>query len=204
MDIAEWIPADDSVRLLDAVLERMDYTQLYAAYSPYGRKEVSPKILFKILIYGYMNGLYSSREIERACKRDINFRYLLRGSKAPDHTTIARFRSGLLSQTAEELYRQFTLELACEKELSLETVFIDGTKLEANASRYSFVWKKATEKKRSQDARKNESRAARISENLWAEVLCWRSNHSSSPENTAKTKLCSRHRQKKTAPTARH
>lgn len=146
MDIADWIPADDSVRLLDAILERMDYSQLYAAYSPYGRKGVSPKILFKILVYGYMNCLYSSREIETACKRDINFMYLLGGSKAPDHTTIARFRSGLLAQAAEDLYRQLTLQLARAKELSLETVFIDGTKLEANAGRYTFVWKSATEK----------------------------------------------------------
>ena len=146
MDIADWIPADDSVRLLDAILERMDYSQLYAAYSPYGRKAVSPKVLFKILVYGYMNCFYSSREIETACKRDINFIYLLGGSKPPDHTTIARFRSGLLAQAAEDLYRQLILQLAHEKELSLETVFIDGTKLEANAGRYTFVWKNATEK----------------------------------------------------------
>ena len=101
MDIADWIPADDSVRLLDAILERMDYSQLYAAYSPYGRKAVSPKVLFKILVYGYMNCFYSSREIETACKRDVNFIYLLGGSKPPDHTTIARFCSGLLAQAAD-------------------------------------------------------------------------------------------------------
>lgn len=148
MDIADWIPADDSVRLLDAILEREDYSQLYAAYSPHGRKAVSPKVLFKILVYGYMNCFYSSREIETACKCDINFMYLLGGSKPPDHTTIARFRSGLLAQAAENLYRQLILQLAHEKELSLETVFIDGTKLDANAGRYTFVWKNATEKTR--------------------------------------------------------
>ena len=70
------IPADDSVRLLSNVLEEIDYTELYGAYS---RKEkicaVSPKNLFKILVYAYMNNLYSSRDIETACKRDINFMY---------------------------------------------------------------------------------------------------------------------------------
>lgn len=146
MNIASWIPAEDSVRLLDAILERMDYSQLYAAYSPNGRKGISPKILFKILVYGYMNHLYSTREMETACKRDINFMYLLGGTKAPDHTTIARFCSGLPAQAAEDLYRQLILQLACEKELSLETVFIDGTKLEANAGRYTFVWKNSAEK----------------------------------------------------------
>ena len=88
------IPAGDSVRLLSNVLEEIDYTELYGAYS---RKEkicaVSPKNLFKILVYAYMNNLYSSRDIETACKRDINFMYLLEGAKAPDHNTIARFRS---------------------------------------------------------------------------------------------------------------
>ena len=146
MDIETLIPTDDSVRLLDAVLERMDYTQLYAAYSPYGRKGISPKIIFKIIVYGYMNNHYTSRAIERACRRDINFMYLLGGSKAPDHTTIARFRSGPLAQTVEDLYNQFIVQLANENELSLETVFIDGTKIEADANRYTFVWKGSTEK----------------------------------------------------------
>ena len=77
MDIGELIPADDSVRLLSAVLERMNYSKLYAAYSRMGRIEISPKRLFKIIVYGYMNGIYSSRKLEQACRRDVNFMYLL-------------------------------------------------------------------------------------------------------------------------------
>src|SRR5690554_2374774 len=85
------IPEDDSVRLLSYVLEGFDYTKLYLAYSSIGRKPaVDPKILFKILTYAYMNNIYSSRKIETACKRDINFMWLLAGSPAPDHSTIAR------------------------------------------------------------------------------------------------------------------
>jgi len=80
------ISADDSVRLLSNVLEEIDYTELYRAYS---RKEksnaVSPRNLFKILVYAYMNNIYTSRQIELACKRDINFMYLLEGAKATDH-----------------------------------------------------------------------------------------------------------------------
>lgn len=143
IDIADWIPANDSVRLLDAVLERMDYTQLYAAYASFGRNGFSPKKLFKILVYGYMNQIYSTRKLEQACKRDINFIYLLGGTNAPDHTTLARFRSKRLTSAIEGLFNQFIVQLAAEKELSLETVFIDGTKLEANANRYTFVWKKS-------------------------------------------------------------
>jgi transposase len=146
MDIGEMIPADDSVRLLNAVMERIDYSKLYAAYSRMGRIERSPKRLFKVLVYGYMNGLYSSRKLERACRRDVNFMYLLGREKAPDHATIARFRSERLTEVVDDLFTQLVRLLAAADELSLTSVFIDGTKLEANANRYSFVWKKSTQK----------------------------------------------------------
>jgi len=88
------IPEDDSVRLLSHILEGLNYEALYSAYSSTGRKPaVEPKILFKVLTYAYMNNIYSSRKIESACKRDINFMWLLEGGKAPDHSTVARFRS---------------------------------------------------------------------------------------------------------------
>lgn len=146
MDIGEMIPADDSVRLLNSALERMDYRKLYAAYSRMGRIETSPKNLFKIVVYGYMNGIYSSRKLEQACRRDVNFMYLLGRASAPDHATIARFRSERLTDVVEDLFTQLVQILAEIGELSLSSVFIDGTKLEANANRYSFVWKKSTQK----------------------------------------------------------
>jgi len=146
VDIGDLIPADDSVRLLNAAMERMEYKKLYAAYSRIGRNEKSPKHLFKILVYGYMNGIYSSRKIEQACRRDINFFYLLGGQSAPDHATIARFRSNRLTEVIEELFGQLVNQLAGQGELSLLSAFIDGSKLEANANRYSFVWKKSVKK----------------------------------------------------------
>jgi transposase len=146
MDIGEMIPADDSVRLLNAILERIDYRRLHAAYSRQGRIERSPKSLFKIVVYGYMNGIYSSRKLEQACRRDINFMYLLGRAPAPDHATIARFRSERLADVVEDLFSQLVKLLAEAGELSLCSVFLDGTKLEANANRYSFVWKKSTQK----------------------------------------------------------
>jgi len=146
MDIGELIPADDSVRLMDAVMERMDYNKLYASYSRIGRIETSPKKLFKVIVYGYMNGIYASRKIEQSCRRDVNFMYLLGGTPPPDHATIARFRSGRLSGLIQELFEQFLQQLREYGELSCESVFIDGTKIEANANRYTFVWKKSVEK----------------------------------------------------------
>lgn len=79
------VPDDDSVRLLSHELEDLDYSLLYQAYSAKGRNPVvDPKTMFKILTYAYSQNIYSSRKIEIACKRDINFMWLLAGQKAPD------------------------------------------------------------------------------------------------------------------------
>jgi transposase len=141
------IPADDSVRLLSQRMEELNYTALYKAYSHRGRKPaVSPEILFKIMVYAYMNGIYTSRGIERACRRDVNFMWLLAGRPAPDHNTIARFRTGRLAGVIEDLFSQVVENLENMGEISFENLFVDGTKIEANANKYSFVWRKAVSK----------------------------------------------------------
>ena len=102
--------------------------------------------MLKIVIYAAMNGIRSSRSIERACKRDINFMYLLEGKPAPDRTTIARFISLHLSECSKDLLAQASNCLKDLGEISGKTIFIDGTKIEANANRYTFVWKKSVTK----------------------------------------------------------
>ena len=102
--------------------------------------------MFKILTYAYSQTIYSSRRIEKACRRDVNFMWLLSGQKAPDHSTIARFRTGFLAEACEGLFYQMVRCLNQMGELSKETVFIDGTKLEACANQYTFVWKKSVGK----------------------------------------------------------
>ncbi len=145
LNLENLIPEDDSVRLLSHVLEGLNYRKLYRAYSSVGRKPaVEPKIMFKIISYAYSQNIYSSRKIEKACKRDINFRWLLQGYKAPDHATISRFRKDYLSnEVVEDLFYQQVNYLATKNEILFENAFIDGTKIEANANRYTFVWKKA-------------------------------------------------------------
>ena len=136
------------MRLLNAVAERMDYREIETAYSRYGRIEYSPKILTKVIVYGYMRGIITTREIERACKENICFMYLLEGRRAPDHNTISRFRTNILLKGAGEKLRIQLIRMLIEAGLmDLKTVFIDGTKIEANANKYSFVWKKAQVKK---------------------------------------------------------
>lgn len=144
LELDGFIPKDDSVRLLSQVLEELDYTKLYQAYSAKGRNPVvDPKTMFKILVYAYSQNIYSTHKIETACERDINFMWLLAGQKAPDHSTIARFRQHHAKEAVENLFYQLTNLLFELGEIKYENVFIDGTKIEANANRYSFVWKKS-------------------------------------------------------------
>jgi len=141
------IPGDDSVRLLSEIMDQLDYTKLYKAYCRRGRKSAAaPRNLFKILVYGYMNNLYTSRAIEQACRRDINFMWLLEGAAAPDHNTIARFRKERIAEAAEDLFYQLVERLNERKEIDFTNLFVDGTKIEANANKYSFVWRKAVDK----------------------------------------------------------
>ena len=141
------IPENDSVRLLSQIVEEMDLSGLDQAYSFLGRNSaVPPRIMLKIILYAYMEGIYSSRKIEKACHRDLNYKWLLAGYPAPDHNTICRFRKERLSFCLEDIYVQFVQQLQVCGEVEFENLFIDGTKIEANANKYTFVWRKSADK----------------------------------------------------------
>ena len=141
------IPENAPVRLLSAQLEELEYGKLYEAYSSKGRKSAAePRVLFKVLIHGYLCGIYSSRKLEEACQYRIDFRWLLEDRKAPDHSTLARFRTGRCREAVEDLFYQFVRKLEEMGETDHRAVFIDGTKIESRAGRYTFVWRKSVEK----------------------------------------------------------
>ena len=141
------IPEDDPVRLASAELEELDYRKLYRAYSSRGRKYAAdPRVMFKVMAYGYMNGIYSSRKLEKACRKNIDFMWLLEGERVPDHNTFARFRTGRLEEAVEDLFYQHARRLNRIGETDYETGFIDGTKFESLANQYTFVWRKSVEK----------------------------------------------------------
>ena len=131
------------MRLLSQFVEEMDLTELYSTYSKIRENQVSPMNMLKIMLYGYMNGLYSSRDIETACRRDINFMFLLEGASPPGHSTFARFRSLHFAPCAKRLLAEVTKFLYKIGEISGKSIFIDGTKIEACTNKYTFVWKKA-------------------------------------------------------------
>ena len=137
---------DDPVRLVSAFVEEMNLSDLYATYERIRKGQASPRQMLKIVVYAAMNRIYSSRDIETSCKRDINFMYLLEGMPAPDHSTIARFLSLHLAQCSKQIMAQVGTILLDLGEISGENIFIDGTKIESVANKYSFVWKKAVSK----------------------------------------------------------
>ena len=139
---------DEFYRQVSAQLEELDYRELYSAYSGMIRKsQVEPRILFEILVCAYMEGVYSSRRIEQLCRNHIQFILLLDGHKPPDHCTIARFRSGEATGKAiEGLFWQYVNVLAEKGWIDRDELYVDGTKIESKANRYTFVWRKAVER----------------------------------------------------------
>lgn len=141
------LPEDAPVRVTSAQLEELDYRKLYEAYSSRGRKSVTdPRVLFKVMVYGYQCGIYSTRKLEEACKYRVDFMWLLENGKAPDHSTLSRFRTGKCAEAVEDLFYQYLLQLEKQGEVDHKSVFIDGTKIESRAGRYTFTWRGTAEK----------------------------------------------------------
>ena len=146
LDVEILIPADDPVRLLSTFVEGMELSNLYQTYERIKKNQATPRQLLKIMVYASMNQTYSSRDIQTACRRDINFMYLLEGKPAPDHATFARFISLHFAQCSKKTLAEVSKLLYSLGEISGKSIFIDGTKIESVANKYTFVWKKAVTK----------------------------------------------------------
>lgn len=145
-NVETYIPEDNKVRLVCNVVEKMNLEPILSTCSRRGRKPVvDPVTMLKILLFCYSEGIFTARSIEDFCIYDVRAHYLLEGHKAPDHSTINRFRNSLEDHTTE-LLTQFVEMLIEEGHIDLESIFIDGTKIESMAGRYTFVWRKSIEK----------------------------------------------------------
>ena len=134
------IASDEPVRILSAILEEMDFSSLMQVFP--NKTKVHPVNMFAVIIYAYSQGIYSTRDIEFLCKDSQRTQYLLNSSNIPDYSTISRFLSKA-NDIIYELFSQFVEKLLKLSEISTETIYIDGTKIEAYANKYSFVWKKS-------------------------------------------------------------
>lgn len=138
----ELISKDHPVRVVNDIINSINIEPLLSAYESTGRSSYHPQMLLKILVYGYVTNVYSSRKLETSCKENINFMWLS-AMNYPDHNTINRFRGVRLKDTLRAIFEQVVELLAKEGLLSIDEVFTDGTKIEANANKYTFVWKKS-------------------------------------------------------------
>jgi transposase len=142
LDLNDLIAADHPVRVVSAVLDKVDIRPIIKQYRPGGTSSYHPRMLLKVMVYAYINNIYSSRKIEEATRQNINFMWLA-GMRRPDHNTINRFRGERLQKNLRPIFNQVVLMLCQEGLLNIRDLYTDGTKIEANANRYTFVWGKS-------------------------------------------------------------
>jgi transposase len=145
LNLEEMVAADHLVRQVDEITNRIDTSILHDQYKGGGTSAYHPETMVKVILYAYSQQIYSSRRIAKALREDINFLWLSRMNQ-PDFRTINRFRGEILRETIEVLFTELAEELLDMGLVDFEQLFVDGTKVEANANKYSFVWKKSTEK----------------------------------------------------------
>ena len=135
--VDDWLPEGHLARFIVEVIDGLNLSALEKAYAGRGSTAYHPSVLLGLLVYGYANGVFSSRKIERASYDSIAFRFIAAGTH-PDHDTLASFRRRFLDELAG-LFVQ-VLEMAREmKLLKLGTICLDGTRIKANASRHSAL-----------------------------------------------------------------
>lgn len=142
-DLEELIPPNHLVRVVDSGIERMDLSPLLKRYEGGGTSSYHPKMMLKVLVYAYSQRIYSCRQIAKALRENIHFMWLSANNK-PDFRTINRFRSTVMRGIIEDVFASVLELLIEEGYVRLEHYFVDGTKIEANANRYSWVWAKST------------------------------------------------------------
>jgi len=136
-DLGDWLPEDHLARFVVDIVEKLDFTSVYQEYAGKGSTAYDPKLLLSLLFYGYATGIFSSRKIEAATYDSVAFRYIS-GNHHPDHDTIANFRKRFLPQ----IKVWFKEVLLIGKELGLlkiGNIYIDGTKVKANASKHKAM-----------------------------------------------------------------
>lgn len=157
--LEEMIELNHPVRVVNHIINSLDLDVLIEKYKGGGCSSYHPRLLLKLLVYGYLTNQYSSRKIEQATKQNVHFMWLSAMSY-PDHNTINRFRSDRLSGILKKVFSQVVLLLVDSGVITLKEVCLDGTKIEANANRYTFVWGRSIIK--------SKERIKRQLDELWA------------------------------------
>lgn len=135
------LPDDDPVYTLKKILEDIDFSSLTARYSAKGRTGYNPIMMYAIVTYANMRGVKSVDRIVELCERDLAFIWLAKGQKPKRDAFYDFIDKRLTKDVLDDLHYQFVRRLEKEGFVTLKELFIDGTKIEANANRYTFVWR---------------------------------------------------------------
>ena len=143
--IEELIPEDHLVRVVNRVVDKIDIQPLMAKYVGGGSSAYHPRMMLKVLVYAYTQRVYSSREIAKALRENINYMWISGGNK-PDFRSLNGFRGERMKDVIEEVFYAAVELLIEEGYIKLENYFVDGTKVEANSNKHRVVWAKSNRK----------------------------------------------------------
>ena len=144
--IEKLIDISDSVYTFCDVMDHIDLTSYFVEAKGYktGRPRCDAEKLLKVILFAFMeNGYCSLREIEKLCNNDIRFMYLLDEMKAPTFATFGNFIRNELSTSIEDIFNDINAYIFNQEKVDLNHTYIDGTKIEANANKYTWIWKKS-------------------------------------------------------------
>lgn len=141
----EKVPENSPARIINQIVDNLNLSKVFDTYKGGGTTAYNPRMMLKVVLYSYLNNIYSSRKIELALTDRVSFMWLS-GNQTPDHNTINRFRSSHLKDSIHEIFTQVVVMLVEMGCLSLEVAYVDGTKIESRSNRYTFVWRKSIEK----------------------------------------------------------
>ena len=153
------IAENHPVRVVNDVIEKLDIDSLLKSYKGGGTTSYHPRMLLKVLVYSYLSNIYSSRKMEQGLKENIHLMWLS-GMSQPDHNTINRFRTERLKGVIKKVFSEIVLLLVGSGHISLKEAYTDGTKIEANANKYTFIWGNAI--------KTSKERIVKQLEELWA------------------------------------
>lgn len=146
LELTAFLPENHLVFSIDKMVENLPPGTFDSFYQVYGRPSYHPKVLIKALLFAYSQGLFSGRKIEQMMQENIAMQWLT-AQQFISYRTINRFRvSEEIEAILTDIYCSFAAQLKMEGLISQQHLFIDGTKFEANANKYTFVWKKSTER----------------------------------------------------------
>jgi transposase len=145
INIFDKIPENHPVCLVDMVVNSLDINDIIKLYKGGETSAYHPRMMIKVVFYGYLSNTYSCRKIAKALTENIHFMFIF-GNSTPDFRTINDFRGKILKTKIKTLFAQVVKMLVELGYASLDVQYIDGTKIEAKSNKYTFVWRGSVEK----------------------------------------------------------